>query len=186
MKDQKEFAESILQDLRKQVLPLIEKELNRVTVATERMRILATRSESFTTQKAQLEKEIAGLKERFADVFASEDPGDLNRQICAKEAERDGLEERIESLSKGGDAYLGARKELEDAKADLQQVIHRAINSGRTKHEDEFNALLEKAWNFYQAWKSAIDSLYQENGSYSGYYLYSFFIDRKRSDFRYF
>lgn len=180
--DEKELSGVILEGLRKQVLPLIEKELNRVMVATERLSVLATRAEHFAAQKVKLEKELADLKAKLVDVDACEDPGDINRQICAKETERAGLGERIESLSKGGDAFLISRKELENAKTDLQQQIHQAILSNRAGYEEEYNVLLEKAWNFHQAWKSAIDSLYSENDSYGGPYIYSLFPDRKRSD----
>lgn len=138
--DEKELSGGVLERLRKQALPLIEGELNRVAVATERMRVLASRVENFTTQKANLEKELADFKAKLADADACEDPGDINRQICAKETERAGLEERIESLSKGGDAFSLSRKELENAKTDLQVHIHQTIISIRAKYEEEFRA----------------------------------------------
>jgi len=180
---QNEFSEKVLEDLRKQVFPQVEEASNRVIVANERIRILSTRAESLTALKQTLAEEIASLKAQLGGADDLDGLAAINRQVCTKETEVKGIEERIESLNKGGTAFLAARKEAEEAKTNLQRTIHQAIQNCRLSYENELNDLLEKAWLFYQAWRDAIWSIYFEKGSSPGPYLYGLFIDNKRSDF---
>ncbi len=176
---------NVSQVIQDQVLPKVRKALDRRTVAQERLNLLKTRRKVLEEAKSTKEKERTAVEGRVVDVDDPGDPAELNRQACAIGEEIAGLEKAIDSLDAGGDAFLAAKKELEEA----QQVLQRAFDQARREIQPAFdlemNVFLERAHQIQTAWENAIRALQQEL-RVQGNEHYAFdrlSIDPKRSDF---
>ncbi|MHB8156197.1 MAG: hypothetical protein ACYDEQ_02180 [Desulfocucumaceae bacterium] len=144
--------------------PEVKEALARVEGVRKVLKAQEARLISCQTEKRLLEEQITLDKREMENAYSETDPIELNRLICGKEQELEGISKRIEALSKGGEAYLSAKKNLDEARERLRNAIHKAVCQISPKIASLMNDALEKGVAVVNGWKSGVSAVYGEFG----------------------